>query len=264
LKVLAFLVVAFAMSVEAQEIVALQTRPGVTQPFFIPDMGGRKAQAAAMLLVGGGGNIRLRKEDGQVRFAQNNFLPRARREFMRNGILPVILDNPSDQQEAMSDAFRESREHYTDIRAVRGELYKRFPELPVFLVGTSRSTLSVAYLARWLQTDIQGAVLTSSLFYSGGGQHVRPVLAGFNWSQIKVPLLFVHHEDDGCRATPYREATRVTRYPLVALITVQGGKPPESGPCDPRSSHGFFGREAETVDAIAAWMLGKPFPRNIQ
>ena len=113
---------------------------------------------------------------------------------MRNGILPVILDNPSDQQEAgMSDAFRESREHYTDIRAVRGELYKRFPELPVFLVGTSRSTLSVAYLARWLQTDIQGAVLTSSLFYSGGGQHVRPVLAGFNWSQIKVPLLFVHH-----------------------------------------------------------------------
>jgi hypothetical protein len=264
LKVLAFLVVAFAMSAEAQEIVALQTRPGVTQSFFIPDMGGAKAEAAAMLLIGGGGNIRLRKEDGQVRFAQNNFLPRARREFMRNGILPVILDNPSDQQDGMSDAFRESREHYTDIRAVRGELDKRYPGLPVFLVGTSRSTLSVAYLARWLQTDIQGAVLTSSLFYSGSGQRARPVLAGFNWSQIKVPLLFVHHEDDGCGATPYREASRVTHYPLVALISVQGGKPPESGPCDPLSNHGFFGREAETVDAIAAWMLKKPFPRNIQ
>jgi hypothetical protein len=107
-------------------------------------------------------------------------------------------------------------------------------------------------------------VLTSSLFYSGSGQRARPVLAGFNWSQIKVPLLFVHHEDDGCGATPYREASRVTRYPLVALISVQGGKPPESGPCDPLSNHGFFGREAETVDAIAAWMLKKPFPRNIQ
>ena len=252
------------MYAEAQEIVALQTRVGVTQSFFIPDMGGRKAEAAAMLLIGGGGNIRLRMEDGQVRFSQGNFLPRARREFIRNGILPVILDNPSDQRDEMSDAFRESREHYTDIRAVRGELDKRHPGLPVFLVGTSRSTLSVAYLARWLQTDIQGAVLTSSLFYSGSGQRARPVLAGFNWSQIKVPLLFVHHEDDGCGATPYREASRVTRYPLVALITVQGGKPPESGPCDPLSSHGFFGREAETVDAIAAWMLGKQFPRNIQ
>lgn len=266
MKVLGFLVVGFAMSAQAQEIVALQTRPGVTQAFFIPGMGERKAEAAAMLLIGGGGNIRLRTEAGEIRFSQGNFLPRARREFIRNGILPVILDNPTDQQagEGMSDAFRESREHYTDIRAVRGELDRRYPGLPVFLVGTSRSTLSVAYLARWLQTDIQGAVLTSSLFYSGSGRNPRPVLAGFNWARIKAPLLFVHHEDDGCGATPYREAARVTRYPLVALITVRGGKPPESGPCDPRSSHGFFGREAETVDAIAAWMLGKPFPRNIQ
>jgi hypothetical protein len=264
LKVLAFLVVALAMAAEAQEIVALQTRPGVTQSFFIAGMGERKAEAAAILLIGGGGDIRLRMEGGRVKFAQGNFLPRARGEFIRNGILPVILDNPSDQKDGMSDAFRESREHYTDIRAVRGELYKRYPDLPVFLVGTSRSTLSVAYLARWLQTDIQGAVLTSSMFYSGSGQRARPMLAGFNWAPIKPRLLFVHHEDDGCGATPYREATRVTRYPLVALITVHGGKPPESGPCEPRSNHGFFGREAETVDAIAAWMLGRSFPRNIQ
>jgi len=265
LRVLVLLLaVGLAREAAAQELVTLQTRPGATQSFFIATMGERKAEAVAMLLVGGGGDIRLRREDGQVRFAQGNFLPRARREFIRNGILPVILDNPSDQQDGMSDAFRESREHFTDIRAVRGELYKRYPELPVFLVGTSRSTLSVAYLARALQADIQGAVLTSSIFYSGSGRNPRPVLAGFNWAQIKAPLLFVHHEDDGCGATPYSEAKRVTRYPLVALITVRGGKPPESGPCDPLSNHGYFGREAETVDAIAAWMLGKQFPRDIQ
>jgi hypothetical protein len=263
LKVLAFLVVGFAMSAQAQEIVALQTRPGVTQAFFIAGMGEHKPEAAAMLLIGGGGNIRLRTEAGEIRFSQGNFLPRARREFIRNGILPVILDNPTDQQagEGMSDGFRESREHYTDIRAVRGELYKRFPELPVFLVGTSRSTLSVAYLARWLQTDIQGAVLTSSMFYTGG-RNPRPVLVGFNWSQIRPPLLFVHHQDDGCGATPYGEAARLGgRYPL---ITVRGGKPPESGPCEPLSNHGYFGKEAETVDAIAAWMLKKPYPKEIQ
>jgi hypothetical protein len=108
-------------------------------------------------------------------------------------------------------------------------------------------------------------VLTSSLFYSGSGQRARPMLAGFNWAQIKPPLLFVHHEDDGCGATPYRDAARAgSRYPLVTLITVRGGKPAESGPCAPLSSHGYFGREAETVDAIAGWMLGKPFARNIQ
>ena len=31
-------------------------------------------------------------EEGQIRFQQGNFLPGSRREFIRNGILPVILD----------------------------------------------------------------------------------------------------------------------------------------------------------------------------
>ena len=47
-------------------------------------------------------------------------MPRARREFIRNGILPVILDNPSDQQagDGMSDAFRESAEQRRPIVVV--------------------------------------------------------------------------------------------------------------------------------------------------
>jgi hypothetical protein len=269
LRIFAFWIgLGLACGAFAQDLVTLQTRPGVTQSFFIADMGGRKAGAAALLLIGGGGNIRLRMEQGQVRFGQNNFLPRSRREFIRNGILPVILDNPSDQQagDGMSDAFRESAEHVADIRAVRAELEKRYPGLPVFIVGTSRSTLSAAHVGRSLQGErqgeLKGAVLTSSLFYSGGGPRARQVLAAYNWEQVKIPLLFVHHQDDGCGSTPYREAARLaSRYPL---ITVHGGKPPESAPCEPLSNHGYFGKEAETVDAIAAWMLGKPIPKEIK
>jgi hypothetical protein len=48
------------------------------------------------------------------------------------------------------------------------------------------------------------------------------------------------------------------------LISVTGGKPPESGPCDPFAAHGYFGKEAETVDAIAGWMLKNPFAKNIE
>jgi pimeloyl-ACP methyl ester carboxylesterase len=264
LKVLALLLAGFAASAAAQEVVTLQTRPGVTLPFFIAGMGGRKPEAAALLLIGGGGNIRLHMENGQPKFGAGNFLPRSRREFIRNGILPVILDNPTDQQagEGMSDEFRESAAHVTDIRAVRAELEKRYPGLPVFVVGTSRSTLSAAHLARSLPGELKGAVLTSSLFYSGTGPRARQVLASYKWDQIKVPLLFVHHYDDGCGATPYREAARLAaRYPL---ITVHGGKPAESAPCEPYANHGYYGKEAETVDAIAAWMLGKPVPKEIR
>jgi hypothetical protein len=255
--------VSAALPSKAQEIITLQTRPGVTLSFFVANMGGRKPEAVALLLAGGGGNINLRREQGQVRFQQGNFLPRSRREFIRNGVLPVILDNPSDQQagEGMSDGFRAGPAHATDMRAVAAEMKKRHPGLPVFVVGTSRSTVSAAYLGTALEAELAGAVLTSSLFFSDTRRR-QSALAGFNWSKVKMPLLLVHHEDDGCGATPFFEAERLARrFPLVR---VSGGKPAQSGPCEPLSQHGFFGKEPETVDAIAAWMLGRPFAKEIR
>ncbi len=244
---------------QAQEIVTLATRPGVTQSFFVAGMGERRPEAAALLFSGGGGNIRLRMEDGRPRFGAGNFLPRSRTEFARNGILPVILDNPSDQQgdAGMSDGFRESAAHAADVRAVVAEVKRRHPGLPVFLVGTSRSTISMAHLAKRMGGEVDGAVLSSSLWRLGRG----PALAAFDWSEAKVPLLFVHHREDACAFTLYQQIpSGAAAFPLVS---VKGGKSPESGPCDPFHAHGFYGREPETVEAIAAWMLKKPFRREI-
>ena len=246
-------------AVGAQQIVTLKTREGVTQSFFIPDMAGRPPEAAALLFIGGGGGIRLRMEDGKPRFGAQNFLPRSRGDFIRNGIVPVIMDNPSDQQSAsgMSEQFRESAAHVTDVRAAVAEMKRRLPGLPVFLVGTSMSTISVAHLGRTLGAEVAGIVLSSSMFYAGR----RSMLAVYDFAEIKTPLLFVHHRADTCEFTPYRPAERLAaEYPL---ISVTGGKPPESGPCDPFAAHGFFGKEPETVDAIAGWMLHKPYRKEI-
>ena len=149
-----------------------------------------------------------------------------------------------------------------DARAVIAEMKKRYPDLPLFIVGTSRGTLSAAHLGAALGREIDGVVLTSSYFQTPG-RSPRPVLIGYGWHKIRSRLLFVHHSNDGCFGTPYHEAQRAAGrdYPL---ITVNGGAPPQSGPCEPLSAHGFLGKEAETVDAIAAWMLGKPFPKEIQ
>jgi hypothetical protein len=249
-----------AAPLHAQELVTLPTRPGVTLSFFIANMGQVPPRAAALMLIGGGGGIRLRMEQGQVRFGQQNFLPRSRREFIAEGILPVILDNPSDHQSGagISDEFRASAEHTADLRAVIADVKRRHPGLPVFLVTTSRSTISAAYQARAIGDELAGVVLTSSLFWIGR----TPVLGLFDFSTIRIPLLFVHHREDSCPSTPYADAARLgTRFPLVS---VKGGKTPETGPCDPLAPHGYFGKEAETVGAIAAWMLGKPYPKEIQ
>jgi hypothetical protein len=259
--VLAVTCLALASSLQAQEMVTLQTRPGVTQSFVILDTSGRQPEAAALLYTGAGGRINLRREDGQVKFGARNFLPRSSSEFVRNGLLPVVMDAPSDQGE-LTEGYRSSKEQTVDARAVVMDLKKRYPGLPIYLVGTSRGTISAAYIGRDLGDEVAGVVLTSTMFGSNQPRRQAPTLRGFDYSRIKPRLLFVHHRDDGCEHTPYASAAKLAQhYPLVS---VKGGKPAESGSCEPFSAHGYFGREAGTVDAIAAWMLNKPFLKEIE
>jgi hypothetical protein len=252
---------AAAAPVAGHEIVAVTSRPGVTQSFLIVDMGDARAQAIALLYTGGGGRIGLQREAGEVKLRAANFLVRSAPELARHAVLPVVIDAPSDLNE-LTDDYRFGRAQTADARAVIAELKRRFPGLPVYLVGTSRGTISAAVLGRELGRDIAGVVLTSTMFGSGNPRRQAPNLRGFDYGAIGVPLLFVHHRGDGCEHTPYASAARLaSRY---ALVSVSGGKPAESGPCEPFAAHGYFGREAETAAAIAAWMLHQPFPKDIE
>jgi len=251
---------AFAACAAAQEVVTLTTRPGVTQSFFIANMGKVNPEAIALVYSGGTGEIRLRLENGQPRFNPGNFLVRARLEFIRNGILPVLVDVPSDWPSGVSDLYRRSDAQLADARAVLAEVRKRRPGLPVFIVTTSRSTLSAAHLAKALEPgEAAGIVLTSSVVVQNnlGGEAVRLAPAA-----ARVPVLFVHHRDDACPVCPYREAARFGES--FPLISVKGGEPARSGPCEPFAAHGYLGKEPPTVDAIAGWMLKKPFAKEIE
>ena len=196
-----------------------------------------------------------------MKFRAANFLVRAAPDFARHEVLPVAMDAPSDQDE-LTDECRFGEAQTADARAVIGELKRRFPGLPVYLVGTSRGTISAALLGRELGGEVAGVVLTSTMFGSSNPRRRAPNLRGFDYGAIGAPLLFVHHREDGCEHTPYPAAVRLaSRYPLGS---VSGGKPAESGPCEPFAAHGYFGREAETAAAIAAWMLRRPFPKDIE
>jgi len=242
----------------AQEIVTLPTRDGVTQSFLLTVPADGKPAAAAILFPGGPGLIRLRNEDGQIRFGEGNFLVRSRQLFVERGIVTAVMDAPSDQPQGMSDGFRLDDKHAADVRRVSEDLTRRFPGIPVFLVGTSRGTVSAAATGRPLGDTIGGVVLTATLFIAARS---GPGLSGFDFATIRAPVLFVHHADDGCRYTPYRNAKSLSaRFPL---ITVQGGDPARSDPCEAFSAHGFLGKEPATVEAMVNWMLKKPYRDNI-
>jgi hypothetical protein len=73
-----------------------------------------------------------------------------------------------------------------------------------------------------------------------------------------VPVLIVHHDHDGCRASPYAGAEalmdRLKRSPKREFIAFDGGDPPRSDPCEAFAQHGYLGIENRVVDAIAAWI----------
>lgn len=235
---------AAAAPVAAHEIVSVTSRPGVTQSFVIL-----------------GGRIGLQREAVEVKFRAASFLVRAAPDFASHEVLPVAMDTPSEQNE-LTDEYRFGKAQTADARAVIGELKRRFPGLPLYVVGTSRGTISAAVLGRELGGDIAGVALTSTMFGSSKPRRQAPNLRGFDYGTIGAPLLLVHHREDGCEHTPYSGAARLaSRY---RLVSVTGGKPAESGPCEPFAAHGYFGREAETVAAIAAWMLHQPFPKDIE
>jgi hypothetical protein len=242
----------------AEEIITLKTRPEVTLPYLLTQDQGVSPRWVAVLFAGGAGAINLRRRDDGALVRSENFVIRTRALFVKAGIATAAVDSPSDTQ-GMNDIFRQGEKHAADIALVVADLRMRFPQAKIALIGTSRGTVSAAYNALALGSTIDAVVLTSSVFNaSRAGSGVSQL----DFSKIKTPLLFVHHREDGCNVCPYNGAARWSeRFPL---ISVSGGLPPQTGPCDPLSAHGYFGKEAETVNAISLWISGQPYATEIK
>lgn len=245
-------------AVFAAELVSLPTRPGVTQSYWL--FARPHPKIIAVLFAGGDGALRLHRENGKVKFAlKGNFLVRTRTLFRDDQFAVALVDAPSDHQVGMSDYFRMSRQHRQDIGAAVQDLRRRFPSAGIYLVGTSRGTVSVAHLGAALGKMIDGVVLTSTVFEAARSD--KPGLSGFDFNALHGRVLLVHHVDDACPVTPYRDAQRFSRQ--FPLISVQGGLEPKTGECQGLSAHGYYGREAETIAAIKQWLLELPYPSMI-
>jgi hypothetical protein len=241
-----------------RELLKIPTRPGVIQPALLLTES-TTPKAVAILFPGGAGKQSLLRRPVEVVLGpRGNFLVRSAEQLLTPELAVLILDCPSDNAEGMNDAFRISDEHAADVRAVLAALRARFQGVKLHLVGTSRGTVSAAYVAQELGPAVDGVVMTSSVFRASGN---NLGLSLFRFERLKTPLLLVHHAEDGCPFCPYGQALKLADK--LPLITVRGSIEPESGPCDPLANHGFFGREAPVVQAIRNWILGMPYEREI-
>jgi pimeloyl-ACP methyl ester carboxylesterase len=202
-----------------------------------------------MLLPGGEGAIGYK---GGVPTSRN-FLVRSRDLFADAGFNVAVVGKPSDHDD-LDLAFRAGAAHVEDLRLIAERLKSQLGK-PVWLVGTSRGTVSAAAAAALLDPSTDaGIVLTSSVTYSKSAPAV-PTLA---LQDIRVPVLVMHHKRDACKTCDPREAhlitERLTGAPVKKLLLVDGGGGASGDPCEPLHYHGYIGMEKEAVDAIAAFV----------
>ncbi len=249
----------------AQEIVAVDTGPGVTVRVLL--LAPTESPSATLLMFPGGfGDNHFGEKNGKV-WLGKNFLLRAARPLAARGLLIAVIDTPSNHPQGMDDAFRMGKAHVEDVKKVLGVLAER-ATVPIYLVGTSRGTLSGAALATSLDDPrVAGLILTSSIVESGRGRNRIATVYQLPLERITMPVLVVHHRQDTCWATPIRAAAglpaALSGSAKVNFVEVEGGDPPQSDPCEALAPHGFFGRERDVVAVIADWIAGKPVPKEI-
>ena len=237
----------------SERVVDLPTRPGVTQRLLV--LTPREPKAAVLLFAGGHGGLQL-GADGTMQWGGGNFLVRTRRQFAEQGLLVAVIDAPSDRQSPpFLGGFRQGPDHARDVKAAIAWL-RESSQRPVWLVGTSRGTQSVAAVATQLSgADApDGIVLTATILTDDRGRAVPAMPL----EKIRVPVLVVHHEQDGCRLCAYAQVPtlmdRLAHVPRRALLSFTGGAD-EGDPCEARAHHGFNGIERDVVAQIAAWIV---------
>jgi pimeloyl-ACP methyl ester carboxylesterase len=235
------------LAAEYEETIA--TRGDVTLSFVVtaPDAA---PTAAAILFAGGNGKLKLWKGKGT---RNKNFLVRSRQLFADRGVLTVTVDVASDQRRGGLIDIRDETDHRTDIAALVKWIRQK-TGASLWLIGTSRGTVSVAHLASTLPVD--GAVFTASVTETSKKRSANVYDAELD--RIKVPSLIVHHKQDNCSVTPAYAvpgfAAKLQNAAKVGTLLFNGGDDPISGPCKAQSAHGFLGLESRVVGDIVGWM----------
>lgn len=245
-------------------VVTLATHDGTTTRYSLSATP-QGASIALVLLPGGGGHLDL-DDAGCPRELTGNSLVRKRPLFHKSGFVTALLGAPSDHREGDGLAgFRIEADHATDIGTAIADVRKR-TGLPVWLVGTSRGTISAANAASRLTGPAapDGLVLTSPVtsgFEGGRKAWVEQTVFSADLAAIRMPVLVVAHEADRCIRTPPQLSARIieeTAGTREQAVLVTGGPGWDGGEsvraCRGKSPHGFIDQEAAVAAGIVRFI----------
>jgi len=228
----------------------LSTRSGVTVPIWV--IFPKQVQACVVLFSGGGGRLNISAEGISK---TGNFLIRSRDKFVAHNMLVLIPDVGSDQGDLWD--IRIGADHLDDIKKMILWLRDRCPNKPVWLIATSRGTISAAAVAAKTSANEgpDGIVLSATVTQTSnsGSDSVYST----DIDEITVPTLLVHHQDDDCYVTPYSALAELydglKKVKQKRIKSFTGGKN-IGHECRVKSYDGFNGIEQEVVDFVSEWI----------
>ena len=229
------------------------SRPGVTIRVLV--IKPERHVATILLFPGGNGRVSF-KPDGSTGY--RGFPVRRPELFARQGFMTAVINVASDTP--VGHFFRDGATHREDIRRVIAFLRKE-ANVPLWLLGHSAGSTSVANAAITLRdADFAGIVLISS---ENGKPDLRSGnLDALNIEEITLPALVVHHEQDDCAYTLFRNIpqlmARLNRSSRSELMSFKGGGPVAGDSCGSLHYHGFPGLEQEVATRIGEWIKASP------
>jgi pimeloyl-ACP methyl ester carboxylesterase len=226
----------------------IEPRAGIKQNLYVVDAQGTR-WATAILYVGGEGML------GPANRLTRNFLMRIREQLAAAGIGLIYPGLPSDRRQGLGNS-RSDDEHVKDAAAIVAWAHAWSPA-PIFLIGTSRGTVSAVNIAAHLPPNtFAGVALTSSVTRrSRNGEYEIDFRDA---DAITAPALVMHHREDACGVTPPGNVPKLVESlktsSHVETIWISGGSEPQSDACEAMARHGYIGVESEAADKLVDWM----------
>lgn len=247
---------------QAQQVVEIPTRPGQTVRALLLKPSDAPA-GSVILLAGGHGNLAIGK-DGRIGWGSGNQVVRTRAGYAKAGFVTLVPDIARDLKRGSSGVprYRWSEAYARDIGALVVHL-RKIAE-PVYLIGTSRASLSVANAAARLSgpEDPDAIVITSGMLMHRDDKQpsVERTVGGLG--RITQPTFIVFHAKDGCSYTPASSAKSfqalLTKAKKVDVRIIEGGSAGRGDPCKAHTHHGFEGQDGEVVRIVTDWLRALP------
>ncbi|QWD64913.1 hypothetical protein [Polynucleobacter sp. MWH-UH2A] len=224
-----------------------------SQPIMTMYYSGVKAKRVIVYLSGGWGRIGLKASTGAMVDPFSKMLIALTKPKLSSGKFDVVfMDSPSELHWMTQ---RGSADHLSRIQSVV-QYYKNRTGLPVWLMGHSNGALSLSAFVHYLQ-EANEVNMVDGLIISAARNETS-----FS-PPLTMPMLFLHHEEDGCINTQPKNAyatyERLIQFDKAKIkyVSIGTGEYDVDDPCV-SGYHMYFGADREVISALDRYFDESP------